>query len=187
MDMEWSTVVELEHPWYRGVKLYTISSGAEHNSESQQRYLDCLDMENFIPETYEEEQCKHHRGSECYIRVVRGVDNNKYAKPTNENSDMFLFLPLVWSCCMCVCCMYVCVLFVALLVFCFFPSTFFLFFSCLKSLSFLLLLLLLAPCIFLLLLPFLLVQFYLINNHKAVHTMTILVLLIHQRCMVVRD
>ena len=48
MDVEWSTVVELEHPWYRGVKLYTISSGAEHNSESYQRYLNCRDLENFI-------------------------------------------------------------------------------------------------------------------------------------------
>ena len=47
MDVEWSTVVELEHPWYRGVKLYTISRGAAHNNESQQRYLDCLDLENF--------------------------------------------------------------------------------------------------------------------------------------------
>ena len=34
MDMKWSTVVELEHPWHQGVKLYTISRGAEHNSES---------------------------------------------------------------------------------------------------------------------------------------------------------
>ena len=48
MDVEWSTVVELEHPWYQGVKLYTISRGAEHNSESYQRYRDCLDLENFI-------------------------------------------------------------------------------------------------------------------------------------------
>ena len=56
MDVEWSTVVELEHPWYRGVKLYTISSGAEHNSESYQRYRNCRDLENFIQETYEEEQ-----------------------------------------------------------------------------------------------------------------------------------
>ena len=48
MDVEWSTVVELEHPWYQGVKLYTISSGAEHNSESYQRYRICRDLENFI-------------------------------------------------------------------------------------------------------------------------------------------
>ena len=48
MDMEWSTVAELEHPWYQGVKLYTISRGAEHNSESYQRYLNCRDLENFI-------------------------------------------------------------------------------------------------------------------------------------------
>ena len=48
MDVEWSTVVELEHPWYQGVKLYTISSGAKHNSESYQRYLNCRDLENFI-------------------------------------------------------------------------------------------------------------------------------------------
>ena len=54
----WNGVVELEHPWYQGVKLFTISRGAEHNSESQQRYLDCLDLEsleNFI-KTYEEEE-----------------------------------------------------------------------------------------------------------------------------------
>ena len=37
MDMEWSTVVELEHAWYQGVKLYTISRGAEHNSGSYHR------------------------------------------------------------------------------------------------------------------------------------------------------
>ena len=48
MDVERSTVVELEHSWYQGVKLYTISSGAEHNSESYQRYRNCLDLENFI-------------------------------------------------------------------------------------------------------------------------------------------
>ena len=54
--MEWSTVVELEHPWYQGVKLYTISRGAEHNSESQQRYRNCRDLENFIQETYEKEE-----------------------------------------------------------------------------------------------------------------------------------
>ena len=46
MDMEWSKLVELEHPWYQGVKLYTINRGAKHNSESQQRYLNYL--ENFI-------------------------------------------------------------------------------------------------------------------------------------------
>ena len=56
MDVEWSTVVELEHPWYQGVKLYTISRGAEHNSESQQRYRNCRDLENFIQKTYEEEE-----------------------------------------------------------------------------------------------------------------------------------
>ena len=54
MDMEWSTVVELEHPWYQGVKLYTISRGVAHNSESQQRYRKYL--ENFIQKTYEEEK-----------------------------------------------------------------------------------------------------------------------------------
>ena len=48
MDVEWSTVLELDHPWYQGVTLYTISRGAEHNSESQQRYFDCLDLEKFI-------------------------------------------------------------------------------------------------------------------------------------------
>ena len=48
MDVAWSIVVELEHPWYRGVKLYTINRGAEHNSESQQRNRNCRDLENFI-------------------------------------------------------------------------------------------------------------------------------------------
>ena len=56
MVLECSTVVELEHPWYQGVRLYTISSGAEHNSESQERYRNCRDLENFIQETYEEEK-----------------------------------------------------------------------------------------------------------------------------------
>ena len=56
MDVEWSTVVKLEHPWYQGVKLYTISRGVAHNSESQQRYLNCRDLENFIQESYEEEE-----------------------------------------------------------------------------------------------------------------------------------
>ena len=31
MDMEWSKLVELEHPWHQGVTLYTITSGAAHN------------------------------------------------------------------------------------------------------------------------------------------------------------
>ena len=48
MDMEWSKLVELDHPWYQGVTLYTISSGAEHNSKSYQRYLDCLDLAKFV-------------------------------------------------------------------------------------------------------------------------------------------
>jgi hypothetical protein len=48
MDVERSTVVELDHPWYRGVKLYTISRGAEHNSKSHQRYLNCLDLAKFV-------------------------------------------------------------------------------------------------------------------------------------------
>ena len=56
MDVEWSTVVELEHPWYQGVKLYTIRRGAKHNSESQQRYLNCRDLATFIQETYEKEE-----------------------------------------------------------------------------------------------------------------------------------
>ena len=48
MDVEWSKLMELEHPWYQGVKLYAISSGAEHNSKAYQRYLDCLDLAKFI-------------------------------------------------------------------------------------------------------------------------------------------
>ena len=48
MDMEWSTVLEWEHPWYHGVTLYTISRRAAHNSNSYQRYLDGLDLANFV-------------------------------------------------------------------------------------------------------------------------------------------
>ena len=48
MDVEWSKLVELEHPWYQGVTLYTISRRAEHNSKSYQRYLDGLDLAKFI-------------------------------------------------------------------------------------------------------------------------------------------
>ena len=40
MDMEWSKLVELEHPRYQGVKLYTITSGAEHNSKSYDDYIE---------------------------------------------------------------------------------------------------------------------------------------------------
>ena len=50
MDMKRSTILESDHPWYRGVKLYT-SSGAEHNIKSYQRYLDCLGLENFNNKT----------------------------------------------------------------------------------------------------------------------------------------
>ena len=48
MDVKRSKLVELEHPWYQGVTLYTISSGAEHNSESYQRYLDGHELAKFI-------------------------------------------------------------------------------------------------------------------------------------------
>ena len=48
MDMEWSKLVELDHPWYQGVTLYTISSGAADNSKSYQRYLDGLDLAKFV-------------------------------------------------------------------------------------------------------------------------------------------
>ena len=48
MDMEWSTPVELDHPWYQGVTLYILSRGAEHNSESYERYLNSLDLAKFI-------------------------------------------------------------------------------------------------------------------------------------------
>ena len=48
MDVEWSTAVALEHPWYHGVTLYTISRRAEHNSKSYQRYLDGLDLAKFV-------------------------------------------------------------------------------------------------------------------------------------------
>ena len=47
---------EVGAPMYRGVELYTISRGAEHNSESQQRYRNCRDLENFIWKSYEEEE-----------------------------------------------------------------------------------------------------------------------------------
>ena len=56
MDVCWSTVLELEHLWYQEVELYTIIRGAEHNSESHQRYLNCRDLENFIQKSYEEEE-----------------------------------------------------------------------------------------------------------------------------------
>ena len=36
MDVERSKLVKLEHPWYQGVTLYTISRDAEHNSKSYQ-------------------------------------------------------------------------------------------------------------------------------------------------------
>ena len=65
MDVEWSTVVELEHPWYRGVKLYTISTGAEHNSESYQRYRNYL--ENFFPENLRGGGGERHRGHRSVI------------------------------------------------------------------------------------------------------------------------
>jgi len=48
MDVECSKLVELEHPWYQGVTLYTISRDAEHNTKSCQRYLDCLDLAKFV-------------------------------------------------------------------------------------------------------------------------------------------
>ena len=48
MDVEWSTVLEWDHPWYQGFMLCSISSGAEHNSKSYQRYLDCLDLAKFV-------------------------------------------------------------------------------------------------------------------------------------------
>ena len=48
MDVEWSKIVELDHPWYRGVTLYTIIRGAAHNSKWYQRYLNCLDLAKFI-------------------------------------------------------------------------------------------------------------------------------------------
>ena len=48
MDMEWSKLVKLDHPWYQGVKLFTTSRGAEHNTKSYQRYLDCLDLAKFV-------------------------------------------------------------------------------------------------------------------------------------------
>ena len=40
----------LEHPWYQGVTLYTISSGAGQNSKSYQRHLDLpLFVAAFVP------------------------------------------------------------------------------------------------------------------------------------------
>ena len=72
MDVDWSTVVELEHPWYQGVKLYIISSGAEHNSESYQRYLNCRDLENFILRGGGGEHHRDHR-SVIYAGDVDGA------------------------------------------------------------------------------------------------------------------
>ena len=48
MDVEWSAVVEMEHPWYQGATLYTITSDAAQNSKSYQQYLNCLDLAKFI-------------------------------------------------------------------------------------------------------------------------------------------
>ena len=67
MDVERSTVVELEHPWYQGVKLYTISRGVAHNSESQQRYLNCRDLENFFQENLRGGGGERHRGHRSVI------------------------------------------------------------------------------------------------------------------------
>ena len=43
-----------------GVALYTTSRGTEHNNASHQRYLDCLDLENFIRESYGKKKKKNH-------------------------------------------------------------------------------------------------------------------------------
>ena len=48
MDVEWSKLGKLDHPWYQGVTLYTTNGGAAHNSKSYQRYLDGLDLAKFI-------------------------------------------------------------------------------------------------------------------------------------------
>jgi hypothetical protein len=44
MDVEWSAVVELEHPWYQGVTLYTITSDAAQNSKSYQRARESYEL-----------------------------------------------------------------------------------------------------------------------------------------------
>ena len=36
MDVKWSKLVKLDHPWYQGVTLFTTSRGAEHNTKSHQ-------------------------------------------------------------------------------------------------------------------------------------------------------
>ena len=88
MDMERSTLVELDHPWYQGAKLYTISSGAAHNSKSYQRYLDCLDhLAKFISKFDEEEEWS----------ITKGV-GVLYAKETSvvlESGVDSIFIPLV--------------------------------------------------------------------------------------------
>ena len=65
MDMERSTVVELEHPWYRGVTLCTISRGAEHNSKSYQR---CM----FVTEGVQHHGRCYKRIGMCVVVLVRG-------------------------------------------------------------------------------------------------------------------
>ena len=65
MDMERSTVVELDHPWYRGVTLCTISRGAEHNSKSYQR---CM----FVTEGVQHHGRCYKRIGMCVVVLVRG-------------------------------------------------------------------------------------------------------------------
>ena len=48
MDMEWSKLVKLDHPWYRGVTLFTTSRGAEHNTKSYLLYLDWLTLARLV-------------------------------------------------------------------------------------------------------------------------------------------
>ena len=82
MDMEWSKLLELEHPWYQGVKLYNISRRAEHSSESYQRYLDRLDLAKFISKFYEEEEWSTTKGvgvlytKETLVVLGSGVKSN---------------------------------------------------------------------------------------------------------------
>ena len=89
MDVEWSKLVELEHPWYQGVRLYIISRRAEHNSKSYQRYLDGLDLAKFISKFDEEEEWCVTKGvvvlytKETSVVLGSGVKSNSIPPVTH--------------------------------------------------------------------------------------------------------
>ena len=81
MDMERSKLVELDHPWYQGVTLYILSRGAEHNSESYQRYLDGLVWRSSFESLTRRRSGALQKALECYVRRRRrqclGVVSNQ--------------------------------------------------------------------------------------------------------------